>query len=143
MSRLAPPLLLFAACARIATAPQPAPSNTAAPNPLDMVPVADRMLRDDAPLDYARPLGGIGYQRSAPIQLYRDACAAGDHRSCWMAMGLVPDAEKLALMNVVATRRDRSRMCSRLRRGRASKGMRRGLSEELPATSRHRDSGQS
>jgi hypothetical protein len=64
---------------------------------------ADRALREASPIDYARPFANKPPDRSVAIGLYLDACHAGDHRSCWTAMAVMPDAQRPTLFATVAT----------------------------------------
>jgi hypothetical protein len=74
----------------------PAPSPAAAPEPPARDPAkglaakADQALADNLKLDDTRPFADVAIDRDRePVRtLYFQACQAGDHRSCWMAMEL-------------------------------------------------------
>lgn len=50
---------------------------------------ANRALHDDAPLDYARPLGGKPWNRDAITAQFHMSCQHGDKRSCIVEAELV------------------------------------------------------
>lgn len=63
---------------------------------------ANRVLHDDAPLDYNRPLNGKAWDRSATVQLFHRDCKAGDKRACIVEAEIVPFAARDSVRAIIA-----------------------------------------
>lgn len=77
-------LIVLVSCAP--KSPPPPATNTATSVPrTELVKRAQLALRGDTPIDLDRPFVDKPTDREPTIQLFSEACGAGDHASCWTA----------------------------------------------------------
>lgn len=91
-------IVIVAACGGTKSA---APIMGSAPSTTVSAEEANRVLHDDAPLDYKRPLDGKPWNRSATTQLFHDNCKAGDKQACIVEAELVPRDARAAVYAII------------------------------------------
>jgi hypothetical protein len=79
------------------------PISASAPTSVVSLEEANRLLHDDAPIDYERPIKQKPWDRSAAAQLFHDNCQAGDKAACIVEAEILPVEARASALTAIET----------------------------------------